>query len=101
MTNTLPPPVAWIMAIGFMPTHVVLLTANVAVLMVLMETDVLQREFGPELRTYITPLSVELRATGCEPLSRLMVVMVSEPVKAYSLTVSLPPLDTNSAPRDG
>src|SRR5208283_3332076 len=113
MTYIRPPPVASTMAIGFTPyakpkgggrakaRHVVLLTTNVAVLMVLMDPEFGHAEFAPLLRTYITPLWVELRATGCEPLSRLMVVMVSLPVKKYWLTVSLPPLDTNSAPSEG
>ena len=77
------------------------LTANVAVLIVLMEPEFGHAELAPELRTYITPLWVELRATGCDPVGRLMVVIVSSPLRAYSLTVSLPPLATNSAPREG
>src|SRR5271165_391244 len=100
MTNIMPPPAAWTMAIGFTPTQLVLVAAKDEVLMVLMEPVFGQIEFGPELRTYITPAWVVLSATGCEPTGRLIVVTTPVWVTLNELTVSLPPLLTNTAPAE-
>src|SRR5271157_4570113 len=82
---------------GLTPTQAVLLTTSVAVLMALMEPVLGHTALGLELRTYMTPARVEVTATGCEPTGRLMVSTEPVTVTLNSLTVSSPPLVTNTA----